>query len=313
MSFANPALLAAIAILPLGLLLTYLARGRRRRYALRFPATSTVAAVIERAPIWRRVIPPALLMLSATALAMALAKPETTVSVPVEEASVVLVSDASGSMAATDVEPSRLDAARDAALTFLKRVPEELRVGLVGFSSAPHTVLRPALDRDALEVTLGGLAAGGGTATGDALDAALGTIGPITADGKHPPAAIVLLSDGKVTEGRDPIEVARQAGRLDIPVYTVALGTPDGVVPGGPGGYIPVPPDPETLQEMARVSKGQAFTAEDADELEGVYEQLGRQVGTRPEQKELTSGFAGAGLLLLLAAVGSSAWWRGRV
>ncbi len=313
MSLASPAFLAALAIIPLGLLVLRLARDRRRRYALRYPATASVAAVLERGPRWRRVVPPALLLLSATALALALARPETTVDVPVEEASVVLVSDASGSMAATDVEPSRLDAARDAALTFLDRVPKELRVGLVGFSSSPHTVLRPTLDRETLQVTLGGLAAGGGTATGDALEAALGTVGPIDVDGKHPPAAVVLLSDGKVTEGKDPIEVAREAGRLDIPVYTVALGTPDGVVPGGPAGYIPVPPDPETLQEMARVSQGKAFTAEDSDQLQGVYEQLGRQVGTRPEQRELTAGFAAAGLLLLLAAVGTGAWWRGRV
>ena len=130
---------------------------------------------------------------------------------------------------------------------------------------------------------------------------------------KRPPSAIILLSDGKTTEGSDPVEAAREAARLKIPVYTVALGTPDGVVPGGPAGYIPVPPDPETLREMAQVSGGQAFEVDDGDELQGVYEKLGSSVGTRPEQREITAGFAGGGLILLLAAFGSSVYWRGRL
>ena len=143
-------------------------------------------------------------------------------------------------------------------------------------------MLRPTLDRDTLSVTLDSLEAGGGTATGDAIQTALGNIGLIDDQKRHPPAAIVLLSDGKTTAGSDPIEAARNAARLNIPIYTVALGTPDGVVPGGFGGYIPVPPDPETLREIARVSHGQAFTAEDSDELDGIYERLGRQIGTKP-------------------------------
>ncbi len=315
MSFAAPAFLLGLLFVPLGLAAARLARGRRRRYALRFPATATVAAVLDRGPQWRRFIPPALLALAVTALALALARPERTVAVPIEEASVVLVSDASGSMAATDVAPSRLDAAREAALTFISKVPKQLRVGLVGFSSAPHTVLRPTLDRETLAVTLSGLQASGGTATGDALAVALDTLAPdaSNATAKRPPAAIILLSDGKTTEGSDPIEAAREAGRLHIPVYTVALGTPDGVLPGGPAGFVPVPPDPETLREMSRVSRGQAFEVDDGDELHGVYDTLGRSVGTRPEQRELTAGFAGGGLVLLLAAVGMSVWWRGRV
>ena len=123
----------------------------------------------------------------------------------------------------------------------------------------------------------------------------------------------MLLSDGKTTGGSDPIEAAREAARLKIPIYTVALGTPDGVLPGGPGGYIPVPPDPETLREIARVSHGQAFAARTPTSSTAIYEKLGRQVGTKPKQREVTAGFAGAGLLLLLAAVGTGVWWRGRV
>jgi Ca-activated chloride channel family protein len=313
LTFTEPAFLAALALIPLGVLAWWLLRSRRRRYAIRFPATASVAAVLQPRSAWRRVLPAALMGLAVAALAFALARPHVTVDVPIEQASVVLVSDASGSMAATDVEPTRLDAARHAALTFLDRVPKELRVGLIGFSDSPHTVLRPTQSRDAVAVTLGGLEPSGGTATGDALNTALGNVTLIDAKKRHPPAAIVLLSDGKTTAGSDPLEAAREAGRLKIPIYTVALGTPEGVVPGGPGGYIPVPPDPETLREIARISRGQAFTAENADELDGIYEKLGRQVGTKPEQREVTAGFAGAGFVLLLAGACTGFWFRGRV
>lgn len=312
MSLDAPAFLLLLLLIPAGYAAARVARSRRRRYALRFPATATVAAVLDLGSQWRRYVPPALLALAVATLALALARPEKTVAVPIEEASVALISDASGSMAATDVSPSRLDAARKAALTFLDKVPGELRVGLVGFSSSPHTVLRPTLDRETLAVTLGGLQASGGTATGDALSVALDTLAPEEGSRKRPPAAIILLSDGKTTEGVDPVEVAREAARRKIPIYTVALGTPDGVVPGGPAGYVPVPPDPETLREIANVSRGQAFEVDDSDELQGVYEKLGSSVGTRDEQREITAGFAGGALVLLLAAFGSAVYTRGR-
>jgi len=312
MSFASPIGLLALLVIPLGALALWAARSRRRRYALRFPAVSTIALVLPHSPAWRRWLPTALLGLAAAALALALAKPQHTIALPIQQASVVLVSDASGSMAATDVEPTRLDAARSAAKTFVNKVPKSLRIGLVGYSTFPHTVLRPALDRDVVETTLDGLVADGGTATGDALASALETLQP-SGKAKRPPSAIVLLSDGATTDGQDPVAVAREAAKLKTPIYTVALGTPDGVVPNGIGGFTPVPPDPETLKQIADASGGQAFTAQDADQLRGVYEKLGTQVGTKPAKRELTAGFAGAGLLFLLLSVGAGAWYRGRV
>jgi Ca-activated chloride channel family protein len=213
-------------------------------------------------------------------------------------------------MAAEDVKPTRLDAARGAAETFLKRVPDGVRVGLVGFSSVPHTSLAPTLDRETVSVTLSALEADGGTATGEALAAALQMVEQQTRTGRRPPSAIVLLSDGATTEGRDPVEVAREARRANVPVYTVALGTPEGVVPGRLGGVIPVPPDPETMKRIADVSGGKTFTAQDADELQGIYGDLGRQVGSKTEPREMTAGFAGAGLLLLLASLGLATRWR---
>src|SRR5262249_25243411 len=155
---------------------------------------------------------------------VALARPEATVAVPIEKASVMLVTDTSGSMMATDVQPSRLAAAQASANHFLQKVPGQLQVGLVAFADGPHTVLRPTQDREQIETALNALQADGGTATGDALASALAAL-----KGQKP-AAIVLLSDGASKTGQDPTAVAQQAKAQHIPIYTVALGTPDGVV-----------------------------------------------------------------------------------
>ena len=315
MSFAAPTWLLALALIPLGVLLARLLRGRRRRYAVRFPAAATMAAVSAGVPTWRRWLPGALLALATAALVLAVAHPQHRVDVPVQQASVMLMTDASGSMAATDVKPTRLDAARGAAKTFLAKVPSSLRVGAIGFSSLPYAVVAPTLDRDQVGVTIDDLAAGGGTATGDAVIAALDALKPAkrrVARGR-PPAAIVLLSDGKATNGRDPLDAARQAAKLHVPIYTVALGTPDGVVQTGLGQYVPAPPDPETMRQMSVISGGEAFTADNAGDLKQVYQRLGRQIGTKTAERPLTAGFVGAGLVLLLFGVGAGVRWRGWV
>jgi Ca-activated chloride channel homolog len=310
MSFQAPLFLLGLLAVPLALGALALARRRPGRYVVRFPALPTLAAVAPRGSRWRRVVPPALLCLALAGLALALARPEATVAVPVEQASVVLVTDVSGSMSATDVEPTRLDAAKDAAEGFLDRVPDELRVGVVAFADAPNTVVRPTDDRDVVRATIDRLQAEGGTAAGDALDSALRTLGTREAD--SPPAAIVLLSDGATQTGRDPAEVAREAAAAGVPVYTVALGTDDGVVESN-GQLLRVPPDPETLQEIAELSGGSAFAAEDADALDEVYDRLGSQIGTRDEKREISAGFAAAGLLLLGGSLAASLRWRGRL
>ena len=310
MSFQAPIFLLGLAVVPLALAALWLARRRAARYVVRFPALPTLAAVVPRRAPWRRIVPPALLCLALAGLALALARPETTVAVPVERASVVLVTDTSGSMNATDVEPSRLDAAKAAADRFLDDVPDELRVGLVAYADAPGTVVRPTEDRDGVRAALDRLTATGGTATGDALDSALRALGTRGEDA--PPAAIVLLSDGATESGRDPAGVARAAARAGVPISTVALGTPDGRIEAG-GRVIAVPPDPQALREVAQLSGGTASAAEDADALDAVYERLGSQIGTREEQREISAGFAAAGLLLLGASLAASLRWRGRL
>ena len=315
MSFASPVFLLALLLLPLGALAQAAARRRRRRFAIRFPATGTVAAILSRTPHWRRRIPALLLALAVTALALALARPQRTVAVPVEQATVVLITDTSRSMQARDVQPDRLSAARTAAKAFLAQVPKQMRVGLVAFSSTPHTVERPTRDRETIASVLDSLTADGATATGDALDVALDSLTEKrNGRARRPPAAIVLLSDGKTTEGRDPIQIARRAARLKIPVSTVALGTPDGTVPGGPFGQpLSVPPDPETLKRIADITRGEAFTVDEASELNRIYERVGTKVGTRPEKREITAGFAGAGLVLLAGGMAFALRWRARL
>jgi Ca-activated chloride channel family protein len=315
MSFAAPIALLALLLIPAGVALQAAARRRRRRHALRFPAVATVAAVLPGSGAWRRLLPPLLLALAAAVLALALARPQRTVAVAVQRASVMLVLDGSRSMIAQDVQPSRIEAARRAATRFLDEVPSELLVGMVGFNTVPVISEAPTVEHDRIRTAIRALHADGGTATGDALQEALKRLNNGRGrDGRRIPAAIVLLSDGKATDGQDPLPVARRAGQLHIPIYTVALGSPGGIVPGGPfGTALAVPPDPESMRQIARASGGQAFQVSDQSELNRVYQRLGARVGTRQVHREVTASFAGAGLLLLLAAVATSARWRGRV
>ncbi len=306
MSFAAPLFLLGLLAVPAGVALHLLAQRRRRRYAVRYPGASVAALAAPAASRWRRHVPSALLALSVAGLVMALARPEATVAVPVEQASVVLVTDTSRSMTATDVAPDRLDAARSAADRFLDEAPDELRVGAVAFSDSARVLQPPTTDHEQVRAALAGLTADGGTATGDGLAAALESL---EGGKRRPPAAIVLLSDGKQTSGRDAVAVAQEAAEQHVPVYTVALGTPDGVVDG----ILRVPPDPEALREIAQASGGQAFEASDGDQLTAVYERLGSQLGTREETREVTAAFAAAGLLLLGGALAGSVRGFGRL
>jgi Ca-activated chloride channel homolog len=312
-SFASPLLLLSLAALPVLFASYTWLRRRPGRYSARFPGVPVLAGAVAATPVWRRHIPAAVAALALAALAVALARPHATIAVPVERASVVLVTDASRSMLATDVEPSRMDAARSAAGAFVDGVPDELRVGAVAFSTTPSAVVPPTQGRERIRAHLASLHADGSTATGDALAEALRLL---KGQGKQrPPAAIVLLSDGKTTTGRDPIQVARAAGRAKVPIFTVALGTPGATIPN-PYPYaspLPVPPDPVTLKRIASESKGRAYTVEDSGELSSIYQRLGSSIGTRKRQQEITAVFAIGGLLLLAGAAAASLRWSGRL
>ena len=315
MSFATPLWLLGLALVPLALLAYQASRRRGSRYAVRYtavPALKVAAAVV---PAWRRHLPAALALAALAALVLALAKPQKTVAVPVERASIMLVTDHSRSMSATDVEPDRLSAAQRAARTFLNQLPDQVRVGAVAFSDTPDAVQAPSADHDQARRIVDGQVADGATATGAALEVAIDALKNDKQNGKRPPSAIILLSDGKTTVPPDPVPVARTAGQLKIPIYTVALGTRDATVPNpNPFGTpLLVAPDPETLRQIAQVSGGKAFTAEDSDSLKSIYKTLGSQLGTKKQKKQVTASFAIGGLVLLLGAAFSSLRWAGRL
>jgi Ca-activated chloride channel family protein len=248
------------------------------------------------------------------ALVLALAKPQRTVPVPVERASIVLVTDHSRSMLATDVSPNRLRAAQGAARQFLDQIPGPVRVGAVAFSDSPDAVQSPSANHDDARRVVDNQVADGGTATGDALEVAIQTLQQQSRGGQKVPSAIVLLSDGKTTIGRDPVGVARQAGKLKIPIYTVALGTNDALVPNpGLGPPLPAPPDPQTLRAIAEASNGRAFRAQDEGSLKSIYKTLGSQLGTKDEKRQITSAFVVGGLLLLLGAAATSVRFASRI
>src|SRR6266542_3660101 len=249
MSFASPLALLALAAVPLTVVALLLAQRRRVRYAVRYPALDVLAQVVGQVPRWRRHLPAAVFLLAVAALLVGSARPVVRVPVPREEATVMLVLDVSGSMNATDVEPNRLEAARAAAGRFVDKLPAGFRVGVVSFSDAADTLVQPTTDRGAVEQALASLHADGATAMGDGLSVALDAIERLgqqpgeagasqQAQGQpHPPAVTLLLSDGANTSGSDPQQQAERARRLDVPVFTIALGTPGGVL-RGPSGQV---------------------------------------------------------------------------
>jgi Ca-activated chloride channel family protein len=315
-SFAEPAFLFALLLIPLAVMAQVAARRRATRHAVRFTGVATLKLASLAVPAWRKHIPAALALAALASLVVALAKPQRTIAVPLERASIMLVTDHSRSMLANDVEPSRLKAAKRSATGFLDEVPKRVRVGIVAFSDAPDAVQTPSQDRDSVREVIEEQVADGATATGEALATALDML---VSDRSQPgrkrvPAAVVLLSDGKTTTGRDPVTVAATARRLRIPIFTVSLGTRDATVPDPVFGRpLPANPDPETLERIAETSDGRAFTAEDAKELSAIYKALGSQLGTKKERRENTVPFAIIASLLLVGAGAASVRWTGRL
>lgn len=333
MSFAVPAALALLLLLPLAAILYIWSQRRRSRYAVRFTNLDLLANVVQRSPGWRRHVPPALYVLAVAALVLALARPHMTVKVPKEEATVVLVMDTSGSMNATDIEPSRLVAAKWAAETLVEELPDGFRMSLVSFSTGVQTRVAATDDKAAVIAALQSLQSVGGTAMGDALQHAIDSVmaPPLeSADGAAPtptpgadddtgtsPYVIILLSDGYNTVGSlDPISAAGNAAEAGIPVFTIALGTDDGVAEvqdqQGRIHLVPVPPDEETLAEVAEITGASFFSAPTADDLRGIYEDLGSQIGYDEEQRDVTAWFTGAGAAIILVAGGLSLAWFSR-
>jgi Ca-activated chloride channel family protein len=319
MGFRAPLLLVGLALLPLALAAYVVAQRRRRRYAVRYTNVDILASVAKASPL--RHLPALLALLALGCLLAALARPERTVAAKREEATVIMVTDTSGSMLAKDVRPDRLTAAREAARSLARQVPEDFRLGLIKFGSQAEQVVEPTTDRARMELALRQLSVRGATAMGDGLKLGLEAAQTPIPDGlggtRKLPTAIVLLSDGANTRGDDPIDIAQQAKRAKIRIYTVALGTPNGTLEtkraDGTTRTENVPPDTLTLQEIARETGGRYFNAPDADQLEAVYSGLATRFATVREKQEMTATFAGGGLVLLLGGLAFSLLRGGRL
>ena len=313
-TFAWPLALLALLAVPLVLGYALWQDRRRARYPVAFTNLDVLASVVGRRRSWTRWVPLALFLLAVAAASAAVARPRAETWVPEENATVALLVDTSGSMRARDVEPTRLDAAAAAMRAFLDDLPDRFRTGLVEFSSVPEVLAEPTRDRQAVRDAIGYLTPDAGTAIGDGLDISTRLVqATLTRAGVRPdangklPAAIVLLSDGSQNRGTlQPLEAARKARAAGIRVYTVALGTPKGVVKFGFGPFgetIPVPPDPPTMRAIARTTGGESFTAKSAERLQDVYRKLGSSIGRRRETRDIGSWFLGAAALLLVASL----------
>ena len=317
MSFHWPMVLLGLLAVP-ALLALYAADQRRRAsIAARFANPSLFPNLVGRSPRWRRHVPFALLLIALAALVVGVARPHAMVTVRHEEATVILDIDVSRSMAATDVQPSRLQAARVAATDFLEKIPEKFRVAVVSFASRAVVALPPTTDRSLAQQALASLEPGQGTALGDSLElSARLARRERTADGSVLPASVLLISDGTQDGGRfAPQAGAERAKAEAMPVYTVLVGTDSGVVeqmlPGGLRAIVRVPPSPDTLEQLAEATGGEFFTATNDERLRNVYKRLGSRLGSEKKPREITDLFAaGAAGLLLVAGGLSTAWFR---
>ena len=331
MSFGHPLLLLTLLVVPAAILALRLAERRRMRYAVRYTNLDVLASVVGGRP-WRRYMPTGLALVALATLCVALARPHATSLVPKERATVILVLDVSGSMQAGDVRPSRLAAAQKAVRSFLDRVPPQVRVGLVAFSGDAQVAAVPTTDRALLRQSLDGIGtfpAFGGTAIGDALAVAVNLAKQAISGGSTSLASfaaasdtkglasILFLSDGHQTRGfLEPLQGAQRAKDAGIPVYTVALGTPGGVVTrewDGVARTIPVPPDPATLRAIAETTGGKFYEARNAGSLHAAYSKLGSSLGRAPGKTEVTYAFLIGAAGLLVAAGFLSALWSPRL
>ncbi|MFT3721613.1 VWA domain-containing protein [Pseudorhodoferax sp.] len=341
--FLWPQLLWLLWAIPL-LMLAYLWLLRRRRQpVLRYASLALVRQAAPRHPAWRRHVPPALLLAALAVLLLAAARPQAALPLPTEQATVMLAVDVSLSMQADDIQPSRLDAAREAAKAFVRRLPAGVRVGVVGFSASAEVVQPPtysredllaAIDRLQLErgtavgsgiaVALAELLPGASIDVGDALDTPLAarpaTARPAAAATAAAPqphtdsqATIVLLTDGRSNFGVHPLDAAGLAARHGVRIHAVGLGTRQPDAGGEDNWSALLQPDEDTLREVTALTHGEYFRAASAESLVQVYEQMGARMRVQVRETELSAPLALAALLLLAGAALLSLLWFQRV
>nr|WP_203911112.1 VWA domain-containing protein [Rhizocola hellebori] len=305
-----------IALVPvLALAAGYLWRQRKRsETALRFSNLELLKSLAPKGIGWRRYLAAGSFLTGLLALVVSLAQPAIEMEVPLERATVVLAIDVSLSMQSDDVEPTRLQAAQEAAKQFVRDLPVAYNLGLVSFARSAQVLVPPSKDHQAVIEAIDALQLAEATATGEAVFTALDAIRNVPANGTEEaaPARILLLSDGYRTYGRPIEEAADAAVEAQVPVSTVAFGTDDGTVDIA-GQLQRVPVDRVALAELAETTGGFFYEAASASELKQVYDDMGSSLGRRVEPVELTRWFAGAGLILSLLAGMFSLLWTPRL
>ena len=305
--FEAPQRLWLLLIVP-ALVVAYIIIVRlRARHGMRYPNTTILGEVLPKQSQWLRHVVVSLSVLSLIALGLAWARPLGVDQVPRERATVVLVIDISWSMTANDVSPTRLDAAKVAAGEFAKALPAGYNVSLVSLSGTPSVRLPPTTDHSAIINVINALTPQDSSAVGDALLAALSAVDLAPkGDGQSvAPAMIALLSDGGNTNGQSPLQAAQQAADKGVPIYTIAFGTDYGYVELD-GEHNPVPPDKQLMDEIATISNGESYSADNSSQLNSAYKAIHSEVGYVPTKKEITATAAGLSLIFaFVAAVGA--------
>ncbi|SHM67858.1 VWA domain-containing protein [Rhizobacter sp. OV335] len=341
MTFVWPDLLWTLLAIPLLVLLYLWLLAKRKKSTLRFASLAIVKQAQGGGPGWRRHVPPALLLLAFGALLVATARPMAVVTLPLQQETIILAMDVSGSMRATDVQPDRLTAAQEAAKSFLIDLPRSVRVGVVSFAGTAAVVQPPTQSREDVVAAIDRFQLQRGTAIGSGIVLSLATIFPeagidlsqITgqrnmplgpsdkpkqdfvpvAPGSYASAAVILLTDGQRTTGPDPLDAAKMAADRGVKVYSVGIGTKEGETIGFEGWSMRVRLDEETLKNIANLTRAEYFYAGTATDLKKVYQSLSSRLMVEKKETEVSSLFAALGAVLVLVAATLSVWWFGRV
>ena len=338
MSFIWSPMLATLILIPVGLLLYRYLDVRRRRRLAAYGGSGLASGVTRRPGGVRGRVPAVLLVLGLVVMSMAMARPQAVVSLPRQEGTVILAFDVSASMGATDLQPTRIDAAKAAAKDFVARQPLSITIGVVAFSDSGVSVQQPMNDQATVIAAIDRLTPERGTSVAEGILASLKVIaiaeaGPYANDyytnaspaptatptptpvpaGTHAPAAIVLLSDGENNESPDPMAAAQAAANQGVRIYTVGLGSAAGTTVTVNGFQLHTQLDAATLQGISQVTDGTYYGATDAQQLLSIYDNLDTGLVLQPQLTEITSLFAGASLLLLIAGALTSLLWLGRL
>jgi len=337
MSFIWPVMLVLLLFVPLFVVLYVRLQRRRRRFAASFGSLGLVqaaGAARRKGPGARRHIPPILFLVGLTILLIALARPQTVVSLPRVEGTVILTFDVSGSMAADDLKPTRMEAAKAAARDFVQRQPRTVQIGVVAFSDSGLAVQAPTNDQDAILAAINRLTPQRGTSIGQGILASLNTIAAASEQaprlysnltptpqltptpvpkGTNTPAAIVLLTDGENNENPNPLSAAKAAADRGVRIYTVGIGSAAGTTLHVNGFTVHTRLDEPTLQQIAQMTEGAYYSADNQQDLQSIYENLDLQLVIKPEKTEVTALFAGVGVLVLLIGGMCSLLWFSRL